>query len=286
MLALITAPFSTRALSAAELHHERLGTEGPVIVLVSGMSSATDVWRPVADDLSGDHKVHIVSIPGMGGIREQATSIDSIALLTDALDSYLDENDLTKVTLVAHSASGVAALALGQRSNVRISTIVVVDALPFMAGNFGAKSVDDGLRGRILNESLEIKSESPESFSRRMRTGVLNGIVHKEAEAAGRLAHAAGFSNQRIFASLYQSLMTTDLRDGVKHLSVPTYVIYADQAVNNAPPGFMRDRYQLQYGSLAPNHLIEIANAGHYLMVDYPAEVARQIRAVEVSQGQ
>ena len=269
---------------AGELHNERLGAHGPVVVLMSGMSSSTEVWREVAEDLAVDHRVHIVSIPWIGGIPVPPQPIRTVALLTDALDHYLDKNNLTNITLVAHSASGVAALALGQRSSTRISTIVVVDSLPFMAGNFGAKSVDEGLRERIRNESLAIKSESKASFSRRMRTSVLNGIVHKETDTADRLAFAAGLSSQQIFASMYQSLMTTDLRDGIKHLSFPTYVIYADQTVNNAPQGFMRERYQLQYSSLAANHLIEVANSGHYLMVDYPAEVARHIRAVEASQ--
>ena len=98
---------------AADLHEERFGSTGPVIVLMSGISSSTDVWRSVANDLATDHRVRVLSIPGMGGVPKQSSSIDSVALLGSRLSGEFGGAKCSEAAVTASWSPSVFAHGAG-----------------------------------------------------------------------------------------------------------------------------------------------------------------------------
>jgi pimeloyl-ACP methyl ester carboxylesterase len=251
--------------------------DGPrELVLVPGLSGGTVSWEDTATRLSGTHRVHRIRIAGLelpATGHDTPGSIDDVA---DALSAYLQRNTTRPVALVGHSAGGVAALLVAMRRPELVERVVIVDALPFMSANRGSAGVDAELRAAIAAEARDMRAEDASAFAQRMRGQASSAVG--DPDTAIRIAQAGARSDRETYASLYESLSTTDLRTDIADLRPPLTVIFADQSPLGAPAGHMAARYRAQYaGSRA--RLVEIKQARHYLMLDQPAEFARALDA-------
>ena len=249
------------------------------VVLIGGLSASPEEWRQVREGLASGHTVHVVSVPGLGGVPAAGHQCDSIDIGTvaSALGKYIARNIAPhKPVVIGHSAGGLATLQLAGTHGDLLAGIVVVDALPFMSANFGASGVDDALEARIHEEHRQILSESPAAFAERLHKQ-LRGAVRDPATAT-RIAAVAAASDRRTYAALYSSTMLSDLRGMHMPRGLPAFVVFADQRSNGAPPGFMPKRYETQYAWLPSDHLLEVGDAGHYLMLDQPRAFLAYVR--------
>lgn len=59
------------ATAAASFVSDRLSVEvmgdGPDVVLIPGLASSREVWRPLANRLAATHRVHLVQLAGFAG---------------------------------------------------------------------------------------------------------------------------------------------------------------------------------------------------------------------------
>jgi pimeloyl-ACP methyl ester carboxylesterase len=284
---MITAPAYSRGITAGPSATEacRIELEGVVsgrgphhVVLIGGLTASPNEWRQTREHLEADYIVHVVSIPGLGGVPSHGKGCDAdIQDLADGLGSYIAEKAAPgKTILVGHSAGGLASLQLAGTKGNLLSGIVVVDALPFMAANFGSDSVDDALQRRIHDEYRQMRAESQPKFLDRLRLQLQASM--QDPFVASSIADVAADSERSTYASLYASTMLTDLRGIRFPTALPTFVLFADQASNGAPPGFLRRRYKAQYSWLGDDHLIEVPSARHYVMLDQPTAFIKSLQ--------
>jgi pimeloyl-ACP methyl ester carboxylesterase len=96
------------------LAHEKAGS-GPPLLLLHGLGSCKEMWRPVLPMLARSHDVIAVDLPGFG---ESAHGPDTMAGLTDAVAAFADELGLERPHVAGNSMGGGVALALGAQGRV------------------------------------------------------------------------------------------------------------------------------------------------------------------------
>lgn len=252
------------------------GTGTADVILVPGLSGSDLPWRATAARLSDRYRVHVIRIPGLGHADAAKVAPQSLGELADDLAAYLQSRARLPAIVVAHSAGGVAALRLAAQHPQLVDRLVVVDALPFMSQNQGAKQVDEAWRERARAEAAAITADTDATFLQRVTTQATGSMADQDAAQA--IAAQSAQSDRATYAAMIADLMTTDLRAQITGISVPTTVIFADQVPLGAPEGHMARRYAEQYaGSRA--HLVPVGPARHYLMLDQPEQFAKALDA-------
>lgn len=96
-----------------ELNAVRRGV-GPPLLLVPGLGSTWQTFEPVLPGLSESRRVIAVDLPGFGQ-SPPLTGQVTIAGLADALTTYLERHDLTRIDLVGSSVGARIVLELARR---------------------------------------------------------------------------------------------------------------------------------------------------------------------------
>jgi pimeloyl-ACP methyl ester carboxylesterase len=101
---------------------------GPTIVLVPGSCSTGAAWRPVIAALNGRFRCVTTSLLGYGATTERRTESDpSIHHEAEVLESVVRRAG-GGVHLVGHSFGGLVALAVALRREVKLASLVIVEA--------------------------------------------------------------------------------------------------------------------------------------------------------------
>jgi pimeloyl-ACP methyl ester carboxylesterase len=96
------------------LAYDRAGT-GPPLLLLHGLGSCKEMWRPVTRLIERERDVIAVDLPGFGDSPPGAETVDGMA---DELAAFADALGLERPHVAGNSMGGGLALALGARGRV------------------------------------------------------------------------------------------------------------------------------------------------------------------------
>lgn len=101
--------------------------DGQPIVLLHGIPTGAELWRPLFDPLTaGGFRVIAPDLPGYGGTSIPASGDHSLAGAADLLARRMGQQDLPPAWVVGHDAGGAVAqiLAVAHRDHVARLTLV------------------------------------------------------------------------------------------------------------------------------------------------------------------
>src|SRR6187402_3877051 len=100
-------------INEIELHGHRvcfrLEGEGPVVVLIHGITGRSDQWEPAIDHLAADHTVLAPDLLGHGESAKPRGDY-SLGAYASWLRDLLDELGITRATVVGQSLGGGVAM--------------------------------------------------------------------------------------------------------------------------------------------------------------------------------
>jgi pimeloyl-ACP methyl ester carboxylesterase len=101
---------STVSYHGANLRYSELGKGNPV-VLIHGYLESLEIWNGFAEKLAKKYRVISVDLPGHGqsGIY---SSINTMAVMADAVKSIMDHLSIGRAVIIGHSMGGYVTLAL------------------------------------------------------------------------------------------------------------------------------------------------------------------------------
>ncbi|GAA0468168.1 hydrolase [Paractinoplanes deccanensis] len=102
------------------MNHHRQGSGSP-LVLIHGIGSRWQVWRPVLDTVAARHDVIALDLPGFGA-SEPDGGPGSVEHLADRVTGFLDAHGVTRPAVGGSSLGGAVALELGRRGVARSVT--------------------------------------------------------------------------------------------------------------------------------------------------------------------
>ncbi len=252
--------------------------QGAPIVLIPGLISSGEVWSETVAALSESYECHVLTLPGFAGQSPIAEGPYLEAFQAGIL-RYIADKGLRDVTLVGHSLGGFLSLKIGIDQPEFLKRIVIVDALPFLAGamNPTAKAGIDSAMIRNYIASFEPYSEEQIRGMRRM-SAKANVLDSTRWESLVEWTMASDLATE---AHAAVELMGTDLRADVAKIRVPVLVLAA-YAPNPQFPTFTSDfvdrLYSAQYASVPDVTVAVTPNARHFIMYDEPVWMVDRIR--------
>jgi pimeloyl-ACP methyl ester carboxylesterase len=266
-----------------ELHGQRVSYtqlgEGPVIVLIHGITSSSRTWRAVLAPLAEDHTVIAPDLLGHGRSGKPRGDY-SLGAYASGIRDLLAVLGVRKATVVGHSLGGGIAMQFAYQFPERLERLVLVDS-----GGLGAE-VNLVLRAATLPGAEFVLPLMFSPLTRRAgrligsglgRVGLrANANVVGLAEGVDSLADAEA---RRAFVHTARSVIDprgqrVDARDRL-YLSqdVPTMLIWGDKDPI-IPVEHGRRAHQLM-----PHSRLEIfPRAGHFPFNDDPDRFAAVLR--------
>ncbi|MES2136528.1 MAG: alpha/beta hydrolase [Pseudomonadota bacterium] len=253
---------------------------GSPVVLIPGLGSPRAAWDGVAPMLAKSHTVYLVQVNGFGGDDPGANLKPGVldGIVAD-LDFYLRREKAGKVRIVGHSMGGLAALMFARAHPERTERVMLVDALPYfpvllaqggpMPSADQIKAVAEIMRDRVAArygkpmDGASIKSD-------------VDGLAVKP-ESRVLMEKWAAAADPRVEGELLYEDMSTDMRPALASLAVPVTVV-----IPWTDTPFGRERtlsfYARQYAGAPKLELVDIAQAGHFVMLDQPELFADALR--------
>ena len=246
------------------------------IVLLHGLRGFSGTWRALAAALSDRYRLIAFDQRGRGESDwDPDYNYYTDSYLAD-LEGVVDSLELERFGLLGHSMGGTTSYVYADRHPERLSALVIEDIAP------GSSASGDGAR-RIVSEMQAM----PASFSgwskareywRKMRPTLNSAAIEQRVAESmtelpeGRIGwryDAEGIRQTRVHPD---SARMVDLGPIVERIHTPTLVIHGERS------DFCKSSVVQSMCARNPNiRSVRVANAGHYVHDDAPAEFIARV---------
>jgi pimeloyl-ACP methyl ester carboxylesterase len=227
-----------------ELNVVRLGQvkDRPVLML-HGWGRSLESLLPLADLLADAADVHLIDLPGFGG-SGAPDGVWGTKEYAETIKHYLDDQDLSHVTLLGHSFGGKVSIRFASKYPERVEGLILVDSS-------GLKPI--------------------RSFRKKMRflmVSVLRRVARLIDKYAGLEVYrnwfiprfaSADYLNAGPLKETFVRVVNEDLAASVAKISAPTLLIWGED--DTETPLEMAHRLK---GLLRVASLVVLPGKGHY----------------------
>jgi pimeloyl-ACP methyl ester carboxylesterase len=272
----VAAPVSTPAARTdAEVRMDhisilKLGRGSPVF-LIPGLASPRAVWDGVAPQLAKGHSVYLVQVNGFAGDEPGANLKPGIldGIVSD-LAAFMSREKIGKASFVGHSMGGLAGLMFAKAHSDKVDKLMIVDSLPFFAVLLAPGGEEPTVASvepvaRMMRDRVAARYGKPADTA-----SDVAGLALKP-ESRARMAAWAAAADPRVTGLAMYEDMTTDLRPSLTSIKTPLTVVVPWSSSAFGKDGTLAF-YARQYSG-APNiAYVDVAEAGHFVMLDQPDE--------------
>lgn len=251
--------------------------QGPDVILIPGLATPRDVWRPVADGLEAGHRVHLVQLRGFGDDAGANGTGPVLEPVVAELARYIEGNGMEKPAVIGHSMGGLMALMLGADHPALPGQLVIVDSLPW----FGALMAPAGAgvdavepQARMLRDIMVASHGQPVMPNEAAVTGYV-----LDKRSVPLLMEWQTRIDQRVAGWMVYGAMTTDMRQRIGAITAPLTVIYPFNDAAAPTQAQAEPVYRANYAAAPATRFVGMANAAHFLMLDQP------VRTLAVLEG-
>lgn len=269
----VTLPGHAVAQTAPAFTSDRLSVEvvgsGPDVILIPGLASSREVWRPLANRLSATHRVHLVQLAGFAGEPWSHGDGPFVEPEVAELARYIAEAGLDRPAIIGHSMGGLSGLLLAQRQPELVGRLMIVDALPFYSALFGPTVTAETARP-VAAQFAAAMIAADEASYRAQQQQAAQGLARDPAIREAMVEWSMA-SDRRAVAAAFSDVMTTDARPGLAAMTTPVTALYATDADGGPPPALAEGLWTQEYSTLPGVRLVRIDGARHFIMADQPA---------------
>lgn len=275
----ITVPSATGP--DVELHYEDAGSGAPV-VLIHGWPLSGRSWEGQVPALvEAGHRVVTYDRRGFGQSSQPWDGYDYDTFAAD-LEAVLDALDLHDVTLIGFSmGGGELARYVSTYGQGRIAKLVFASAVPpylYKSDDNPDGGVDDDLAAwfhdGIVGDRPAFLEEFVRMFFTAGKLSLLNGPKVSDAQIAYNVA-IAEMASPKGTLDCTVAFATTDFRDDLTKITVPTLVIHGDSD-NTVPFEVSGAR---THAAIAGSELVVIEGGPHGVTVSHKDEWNRHVLA-------
>ncbi|MGO9487076.1 MAG: alpha/beta fold hydrolase [Rhodomicrobium sp.] len=125
----VNTPTGPLRLAAIEMGH------GRPILLLHGFATSSYTWHSIIPELAKDHRVIAIDLRGFGASDKPLDEHYSIQDQTEAVQAFIEQENLRDLTVIGHSFGGGITLSLAlnaeQQRKPRIRNIVLIDTIAY-----------------------------------------------------------------------------------------------------------------------------------------------------------
>ncbi|MDG4859418.1 alpha/beta hydrolase [Streptomyces sp. T-3] len=260
------------------MHHERHG-EGPAVLMIPGLGATAAFFDRAVADLSRDHTVVTVDLPGHGRTPRgtQEPTLQSAAV---QLRGVIHELGLDQLTLVGWSLGATLAWTYLERFGTDgVRRLVSVDQSPQLLSDDGWEYAAFGSLDRQGGQDLLASvMQDPAAFLANLIRGSFAAGSEPAPElVAELLAHSAS-CDPAALRSLLADALAQDWRERVGALTLPTLLVHGGRSAVYPP------EVGAWLAKVFPVCRLEVLEtAGHLCFIEEPERFADAIRTFETS---
>ena len=220
----------SKLLSKTKVHVDDTGGTGRPVVLIHGWPLSGEAWKEQLPAIA-DAGYRAVAYDRRGfGRSDKPSGGYDYATLADDLESLLDELDLTGVTLVGFSmGGGEVARYVSRHGEQRVRSVVFAAAVPPYLQRT-PDNPDGPLTQELADEMESSLKADRDAFFQDFTTKFFSAgdelkVSESQRQEAVALCHQ---SDQDAALACMESFGTTDFRDDLTKITVPTLVIHGD----------------------------------------------------------
>jgi sigma-B regulation protein RsbQ len=259
-LFLVSASLQAATVDGLNVHSTTSGSGETTVVLVHGYTCDESTWSEQVPALAAKYRVITLDLPGHGKSDVPAVEKFSMDLFARAIEAVRADSRVDRVVLVGHSMGTPVILRYAKLYPQHIAALVLVDGLmldgPPMAGRGAAMGGPDGSKNREAQIQRFFVPATPPAVQEKVRRMML---AAPEATAIG--AMNASFEASGTIEQIQR---------------VPVLAIYAGSPLASR-------RVVLSHVPQA--EYVQIADTGHFLMLEKPAEFNRVLLEFLAKQG-
>jgi pimeloyl-ACP methyl ester carboxylesterase len=240
--------------------------DGDTVILLHGYLESLEIWDGFAEELSAGYRVICVDLPGHGRSGLYST-IDTMAIMADAVKHVLDFLGIGRSVIVGHSMGGYAALAF--EDFYPETTIGFV-----LFHSHGLKDPED----KKINRNREIELVKAGKKQQFININIPNAFASDHLEEfadqidrARRIALAT--PDEGIIQALEGMKIRPDRRDVLKASTDPVLII-AGKKDNYIP----WEVYEEHFNLASQTDVIILENSGHMGFIEEKEKSLEGIR--------
>jgi pimeloyl-ACP methyl ester carboxylesterase len=258
----------------------KLGSGSPVI-LIPGLASPRSVWDGVAPELARHHSVYLVQVNGFAG-DEPGSNLKAGILdgIVSDLAAYMDREKIAKAPVIGHSMGGLAGLVFARAHPDKVEPLMVVDSLPFFAvllarGGEEPTAASVEPIAKMMRDQVAARYGKP-ATAESVASDVA-GLALKP-ESRTKMAAWAAAADPRVTAQAMYEDMTTDLRPALGSIETPLTVVVPWSSAKFGKDATLAF-YARQYSGASNVIYTDVAEAGHFVMLDQPEAFSAAVDA-------
>ena len=257
------AAFSSRRISVVTRG------QGADVLLIPGLASTAEVWRGVADRLSGKYRLHLISVRGFGDLPAGANASGAVmAAVAAEVRRYIAEQGLVRPAVIGHSMGGQVGLRVAADAGGRVGRVMVVDSSPFFPALISPRATVGDVEpiAQLAYQAIHFLGDEALRTRGRQMGLELGGATDA---LFGSLGWQGG--DRRVLAQSLYEVMTVDLRRRLPDITAPVTVVYGWSADDSSPRSRTDSLFRGAYAGLrAPAAFVPIEGAEHMVMIDQP----------------
>jgi pimeloyl-ACP methyl ester carboxylesterase len=246
-----------------EIAYERVG-EGPPLVLVHGAGEDSRIWQPQLAGLADELTVVAWDEPGAGRSSHLPEGF-GLSDFADALAALIEAVDLGPAHVAGLSWGGTVVLELYGRHPELVTTLIMIDTYAGWKGSLPAAEVE----ARVA-DAHQMLAAPHQQFD-----PTLPGLFATEPppQFVPLLAAIATDVRPATLGRQLAIMAETDLSDLLRHVSVPTLLIWGQADVRS--PLTVAHQFE---EAIADTECVVIEGAGHLSNLERPERVNDAMR--------
>jgi pimeloyl-ACP methyl ester carboxylesterase len=261
---------------------QKIGS-GPPLLLMRTIRTQLEYFRSLAPLLARSHTVYAIDLPGHGHSPIDPSASFDEPYLRQAVIRFLEELNLSDITIVGESIGGALALTVAASLPQRVKRVYAINPYDYETrygdgirrGNWFANFIIGSLQVPVLgaiNASLE---------NRMILGKIMSGGYHDPRKLpADLLAEFDEVARRPGYKRAARKVLAgwrswSKARNYYRQISAPVTLIYGDS-------DWSRPNERERTRSLIPAaQMVTLKNTGHFSAVENPSELARVILATE-----
>jgi pimeloyl-ACP methyl ester carboxylesterase len=260
----------TLSADLVRLYIEDSGGAGRAVVLIHGWPLSAQAWEPQVSALrAAGYRVVVYGRRGFGR-SDKPESAYGYNVLADDLQRVLDYCELQDATLVGFSmGGGEVARCISRHGEARLHSVVLASAVPPYLLH-SADNPEGPLRPEASQKTKNELEQNRDSFFDHFTKEFFsaNGVLQVTESQRGAATALCLQSAQNAALACMDAFSSTDFREDLKKVNVPTLVIHgnADAIVPIEGSGLRTHR------AIVHSQLVRVCGAPHGLNVSHVRE--------------
>jgi len=243
---------------------------GEPVVLLHGIPTWGFLWRETIGVLNNRQRVLVPDLLGFGYSEKRDCFDRSLARQTEMVDAFLSKLGVQSAHFIGHDLGGGIALRMAVLFPQRVRSLCLLNSVCYDSwpiarfGQLGQPAV--ARQASAAEVTKWLRTQLAPAFHSSPDPEWLDGLFSPWRTEVGKLSLIRA-------AAALNTNHTSEITHLLPGLSVPTLVVWGEE-----------DRFQLvKYGQLLADdipgaHLVRIAGASHFVMIDQPARVHSTIQ--------